>query len=307
MTLGTQTQVNNITAFEAKFNTLAGTSKSYLEKSACISMEVIEGKQKMKDFVGKVSMQEADEVNSRVKETSVDHFRRKLMAKRYNAAIQVDEKVVRDMGKDPKPAYANALVRACNREKDQVIARAMFADVYTGEFGDTAVTFADDGGRQIDATAGLTYDIIVDIQQYQSAKATGVLHEENSEFWLSDQEMAQLMKEEKMINNDYGEIRRSNGKVIIESLGMTIGTLPSSVDDELPVLEVANGERRCFALAGTKMDPALYYSVRRNMTVQVKDNSHEFVEGRQVQAIIEMGATRAEGVRVIEVLTTPSA
>lgn len=305
MTLGTQTQVNNITAFEAGFNVLAGTSKSYLENSACISMEVIDGKQKMKDFVGKVSMQKADEVNTRVKETSVDHFRRKLMATRYNAAIQVDEKVVRDMGKDPKSEYATALVRACNREKDQVIAKAVFADVYTGEYGNVAVNFVDDGGRQIDASAGLTYDFIVDIQQYQSAKATGVMHEERSEVWLSDQEMAKLLKEEKMINNDYGTMTKKDGKVIIESLGLEFGVLPSSVDDELPVLEVSNGKRRCFALAGNKMNPALYYAVRRNMTVQVKDNSHEFVEGRQVQAIIEMGATRAEGVRVIEILTTP--
>ena len=306
MTLGTQSQVTSLTAFEAKFNTLAGTSKSYLEKSNCISMEVIEGKQKMKDFVGKVSMQKADEINTRVKETTISHYRRKIMSARYNAAIQVDEKAVRDMGKDPKSNYAQELVKACNREKDQVIAKAVFADVYTGEYGTDLVTFADDGGRQVDATAGLTYDTIVDIQQYQTAKATGAMHEEKSEIWVSDQEMAQLMKEEKMINNDFGGIRKIDGKQVIESLGMSFGVLPSAADDELPVLEVANGERRCFALAGTKMSPAIYYAVRRNMTVQVKDNSHEFVEGRQVQAIIEMGATRAEGNRVIELLTTPA-
>lgn len=307
MTLGTQTAVNNITAFTAGFNVLAGTSKSYLEKSKCISMEVIDGKQKMQDFIGKVAMQEADEVNTRVKETSVDHTRRRLMAKRYNAAIQVDEKVVRDMGKDPKTAYAQRLVDACNREKDQVIAKAMFADVYTGEFGTVAVTFANDGGRTVDATAGMTYEKIVEIQQKQSAKATGVMHEEMAELWLSDQEMADLLKDEKMINNDYGRMTKVDGKHVIESLGIEIGVLASEVDDELPVLEVSGGVRNCFALAGTKAKPALYYSVRKNMSVQVKDNSHEFVEGRQIQATMEIGATRAEGVRVIKVTTTPTA
>lgn len=307
MSQAAQWLVNAVTDFSIDFHNIAESKKSYFEGTPAIAMMEIDGKEKFIDSIDKVAMKEADGRNIKVQTTEVAHLRRKITVKRYNVGIDVDKAAVRDMSKDPTSKYAERLVSAMNRQKDYVIAQAATADVLTGTNGLTVVDFATDGGQTVDATAGLTYDKILEIQANQSEKATGAIYGETSSIFITDQEMTTLLNEQEVINNDFNEIRRVDGKQVVNILGMDIIQLPSIPKNEEPVLRVTGGKRECLALAGTNSDPAIYFATRKQADIQIDDISFDNVEGMRIQATIEMGAVRQEGERVIKIETTPAA
>lgn len=305
MSQATQWLQNAVTDFSNEFHRLAENKMSYFQDAEPIRTITIDGKDKLIDTIGKVAMKEADGRNIKVEHTEVEHLRRKISVKRYATAILVDKAAIRDMAKNPNSRYAEQLMYAVNREKDYVISNAATADVLTGADGLTSLTFANDDGRTIDATAGMTYDIVRKVQRYQSEKATGAKHGEVSCVFVTDQEMEELMGENEFINNDFNEIRTNDGRKVVEALGMKFIELPSTPNGEEPVLSIVGGVRNCLAMAGNSANPAMHFALRKEMEIRIDDVSDIYVEGMQIQAIVEMGAMRQEGIRVIKLQTTP--
>lgn len=307
MSQAAQWLTNAVTDFKLEFNNVAESKKSYFEGDEAIAMIEIDGKDKFIDSVGKVAMKEADGRNILIQDTEVEHLRRQISVVRYNVAIKVDEAAVRDMAKNPINKYAERLVSAVNRQKDYIISEAAFADVRTGQNGLTSLDFATDGGRTVDATAGMTYDKLREIKREQAEVATGVDYMESSTLFCTEQEMSQLLDETEVINNDFNQIHKLDGKQVYEILGIKIMQMPSGALNEEPVLNVTGGVRDCIALAGNKENPAIYFAMRKQPEIRIDDISDRFVEGMQIQATVELGAVRQEGVRVTKVQTTVAA
>ncbi len=105
---------------------------------------------------------EAQEVNGRIQLTQfqdIDHLRRKIKRRRFVVTLPIDDMDERGVLINPESEYASACIRAMERVFDRVGVDALFASVETGRDFETTVTYANDGGFTVDATAGLTYEI----------------------------------------------------------------------------------------------------------------------------------------------------
>jgi hypothetical protein len=117
------------------------------------------------DGLGRV---EAREVTGRVNPATfddIDHNRRKISRRRFVVNLPIDSSDVRGALQDPNGEYAKAVAAAMQRQWDRVIQDAAFANILTGRDFETTVTAANDGVLTVDATAGLTYEKLLEIGQ----------------------------------------------------------------------------------------------------------------------------------------------
>lgn len=249
------------------------------------------------DGIGTV---EAREVNGRIVRTqfdSIDHLRRKIRRRRFVVTLPIDESDVRALLTNPQGPYAEASIRAMERQFDRVGIEASFASVYTGRDFDTEVSFATDGGNTVNATAGLTYEKLLEIKKFWRNNEVGNEIREQMLLLMTGTEEEGLMKETELISGDFSRQFVVDGGEITKAVGLNLVVYGADVPN--PLLAVASGTRDCIALTGR----ALCYGLSKSMSVSLKDRS-DYVETKQVQIIGELGAVRTEGVLMQKVQTT---
>ncbi len=243
---------------------------------------------------------EAQEVSGRIQPTvfqDIDHLRRKIKRRRFVVTLPIDDMDVRGVLINPDSEYATACIRAMERVFDRVGVDALFASVETGRDFEVSVSYATDGGFTVDATAGLTYEKLLEIQQNWIDADVGNDVPEQKVLGLSGDEHTALMKETELISGDFsrqfvvdkGEIVMAAGLQIIKFAG----------NARVPILNVAGGTRDCFAITNR----TLCYGLSKNMQITLKDRS-DLVDVKQVQIVGILGAVRTEGVLAQKVQTT---
>jgi len=250
------------------------------------------------DGIGDV---EAREVSGRIQPVvfqDIEHLRRKIKRRRFEVTIPIDSSDIRGALLDPQGQYATACVYAIERVFDRVVIEAMFADVQTGRDFDTTLTAAQDGVITVDATSGLTYEKLIEIKQNFIDADVGNDMPETFVLGISGDEHTDLMSENELTSGDYsrqfvvdkGEIQRAMCFDLVKFAGKA----------KNPMLPVSsNGKRSCFAMStramvvGISAEPKLDISERK-----------DYVETKQVQLVIELGAVRTEGKLIQKVLTT---
>lgn len=245
---------------------------------------------------------ESQEVTGRVQKTvfnEIEHLRRKIRKRRFVITLPVDQSDVRGSLLNPESEYSEAIVRAMERTFDRVGIEAMFATVATGRDFDTDVTFATDGGQTVDATAGLTYEKLLEIKQNFTDYEVGNDVPEKIVFGITGQEETQLFKETELVSGDFSRQFVVDKGEITRALGMEIVKWGASVQN--PMLAVASSVRDCFAMSSR----GLCYGMALDLKLKIQDRP-DFVETTQVQAIVEYGAVRTEGVLIQKVQTTSS-
>lgn len=254
------------------------------------------------DGLGAVEAQEIVGRNQPVVFSEIEHLRRKISRRRFAVTLPLDASDVRAGAlTDPQNKYAQAVVNAINRRFDRVVIEAMFATVYTGRDFSTAVTFATEGLTPIDATAGLTYAKLLEIKQNFIDNEVGNESPTNFVIGITGDEHTKLMTEAQLISDDYskafvvdkGEIQRAAGFDLIK-FGASVAN---------PIIPVSGGEKVCFAMAVGPVQYAMCVGMSLDLTVNM-DKRADLVETNQVQAIIELGAVRTEGVLIQKVRTT---
>ena len=243
---------------------------------------------------------EAREATGRVQTTvfdDIDHLRRKIKRRRFVVTLPIDK--MDDLGVliNPEAEYAEACIRAMERVFDRVGMDAVFASVETGRDFETTVSYLSDGGFTINATAGLTYDTLLNIHQNWIDSNVGNDIEEKMVFAISGDEHTALMKETELISGDFsrqfvvdrGSITQASGLELVKFAG----------NSRMPVLPVNSGTRDCLAMTTR----ALCYGLSKEMTITIKDRP-DLVDVRQVQIIGILGAVRTEGVLVQKIQTT---
>jgi hypothetical protein len=225
--------------------------------------------------------------------------RRKMSRDRVVVTLLVDNKDVRGMLTDPQSQLAALCIAAVERETDRVIYDAMFATVYTGRSFATSVTAATDGVVTVDATAGFTYEKLLEIRANFIDAEVGNVGQTPIVIGISGDEHTDLMSEIELTNNQYSAQYNINEGIIRRALGMDLAAFGGGASITDPILEI-DTYRISFAMAAKGV--ALGISLDRK--VEVKDYPTK-IETSIINVIKELGAVRTQGVRIQKVTLTP--
>ncbi len=249
------------------------------------------------DGLGRV---DAREVSGRVVTAdfdNIDHNRRKIARRRFVVNLPVDASDVRGSLLSVDSEYATACAAAMVRQMDRVIAQAAFADVFTGRDFENTTTFAADGGLTVDATAGLTYAKLLEINENFIDEDVGLDENEKLFLTVTGKENTSLMGETELTSGDFTrEISVDKGKITFAA-GMDL--IHYAANAPQPILEVTGGER--FLIAGSSRGICVGMSKEMSITIQERN---DLIETHQVQIVMELGAVRTEGALMQKVRVT---
>jgi hypothetical protein len=284
-----------VTQFSAEVHQAAQQSKARLRGATM--MKLMSGEVFAYDGLGTAEMQE---LAGRINPTTfsdIDHKRRKITRRRFVLTLPVDAADVRSVLISPKSEYASAVARAAERVYDRVVLEAAFATVFTGrEFG-TSVSFAADGGQTVVATAGVTYDKLLELGQNFIDREVGNENGERLILCLSGDEHTSLMKELELTSGDYTRQTVVDGGKIGRASGFDLTIFGGAVSN--PLLSVTLGVRSNVAMSARGM----CVGMSKELGVSITERN-DLVETSQVQAILDMGAVRTEGVLVQKMTST---
>ena len=249
------------------------------------------------DGLGRV---DAREVNGRVAPADFDdieHNRRKISRRRFVINLPVDSSDVRGALMDPDSEYSKAVASGMMRQMDKVVTEAAFADVLTGRDFETTVTFANDGGVIVDATGGLTYEKLLEVQENFIDEDVGTQLDESLYLTISGKENTALMQETELTSGDFTrELVVDKGKMT-HAAGLDL--IHFAANAPIPILEISGAER--FLLAASSR--AICVGVSKEMSITIQERN-DLIETHQVQVIMQIGAVRTEGVLIQKVRVT---
>lgn len=229
--------------------------------------------------------------------SDIDHTRRKIARRRFVLTLPIDASDVRGALLDPQGEYSAACARAMERVFDRIVIEAMFAAVLTGRDMDTSVTFANDGGKTVDATAGLTYEKLLEIGQNFIDEEVGTEVQEDIVLGLTGEEHTALMKETELVSGDFSRQYAIDKGKITMAAGMQLILFGGAVDH--PLLSVASSIRSNFAMSKR----AMCVGLSKDMDLKVEPRP-DLIETKQVTITFDLGAVRTEGVLIQKVTTT---
>lgn len=251
------------------------------------------------DGLGSVESREAAGRNEKIVFSDIEHNRRKIPRQRFYVALPIDGYDKLGMLLNPNEEYAKAVVYAMMRRLDRVVAAAAFADVETGRNFGTTVNFATDGGLTVNATAGLTYEKILELNKNFVDNEVGNDMPMKQCIAMTGEEEEALMKEAELISGDYtrqfaveqGQLQRAAGNDIIKFGG--------GVNN--PILDVTGGTRSNIAIA----EGGICVGVSKELELKIQERP-DMVDTWQVVAYYYLGAVRTEG-KLVQKLTTTDA
>ena len=224
--------------------------------------------------------------------------RRKMSRERVVVTLLVDNRDVRGMLTDPQSQLASLCVAAVERETDRVIYDAMFASVYTGRNFGTTVTAASDGVTTVDATAGFTYEKLLEIRANFIDAEVGNQGQTPIAIGITGDEHTDLMSEVELTSGDYTSQYVIQKGIITQALGMDLIAFGGGTSVTDPILEI---DTYRISFAAAQKSVALGISLERK--IEVKDYPTK-IETTIINVIKELGAVRTQGVRIQKINLT---
>lgn len=252
------------------------------------------------DGLTEVQAYHANGRNPDIQPVEAQFTRRKMSRDRVVVTLLVDNKDIRGMLTDPQSELASLCIAAIERETDRVIYDALFATVYTGRNFATSVSYSSDGVTSVDATAGFTYEKLLEIRQNFIDAEVGNQGQVAIAIGISGDEHTDLMSEVELTSGDYTSQYVIQKGIITSAMGMDLVAFGAGSTITDPILETVAGERISFALSARGV--ALGISLERK--VEVKDYPTK-IETSIINVIKELGAVRTAGVRVQRLRLTP--
>lgn len=249
------------------------------------------------DGLGSVESQELTGRVNKVEFADIEHNRRKIAKRRFVVTLPIDGDDVEGMLLDPQSMYAKVIVAEMERRFDRVVIDAAFADIRTGREFENTVTFADDGGLTVDATAGLTYEKLLEISENFIDNEVGT--EMPEKFWLSitGAEHTALMKENELTSGDFTRQYAIENGEMVRAAGHHLIKYGAGVKN--PLFPDVSSERNLIAASSR----AFCVGIAKEIDLKIQERS-DYVDVTQVQAIFTLGAVRTEGALVQKVRVT---
>lgn len=284
-----------VTEFSALVHQVAQQKQSRLKPYSI--MKQMQGDVFAYDGLGRVEAREVVGRNVPATFDDITHNRRKIARRRFVVNLPVDSSDVRGALLNPDSEYAEACAAAMMRQYDRVIYDAAFASVLTGRDFETTVTAASDGVATVDATAGLTYEKLLEILQNFMDRDVGTDQNEKLFLTITGDEHTDLMGEQELTSGDFTrQFAIEKGK-IVTALGMDLVPFADSVTN--PIIPTASGERALIAASSR----GFCVGVSKEMSIKITERN-DYIETHQVQVVMEMGAVRTEGALVQKVRVT---
>jgi len=249
------------------------------------------------DGLGRVEARQVSGRNVPATFDDITHNRRKITRNRFVVNLPVDASDVRGALINPESEYARAIASAALRQYDRTIYDCAFADVLTGRDFETTVTAANDGVVTVDATAGLTYEKILEINQNFMDNDVGTEMAEKLYGTITGDEHTQLMQEEELISSDFNRAFVVESGKIKQACGIDLIPFAASVPS--PIIPVASAERELLFASSR----GICLGISKEMSIKIQERN-DLIETTQVQVVFEIGAVRTEGVLVQKVRVT---
>ncbi len=249
------------------------------------------------DGLGTVDANEVTGRNQPVVFSDIQHNRRKIARRRFEITLPIDASDVRGALINPEGEYAKACITGMERRFDRTVVEAMFADVLTGRNFETTVTSANDGVTTVDATSGLTYEKLLEINENFTNNEVGNDVPENLVLGITGTEETALFGETELTSGDFSRQFAVDKGSMIMAVGLGLVKYGGSVNN--PILPVSAGTRDCFAMT----QRAMVVGMNKDMKIKIVERD-DLIETTQVQIIMEFGAVRSEGKLIQKVQTT---
>lgn len=249
------------------------------------------------DGLGRVEAREVLGRNAPATFDDITHNRRRIARRRFVINLPIDASDVRGALLNPESEYAKAVAAGMLRQYDRVMYQAAFADVLTGRDFGTTVTATADGVVVVDATAGLTYEKLLEIRQNFYDRDVGTDDSEQIFLTIGGREHTNLLGEIELTSGDFGRQMPVDKGRIASALGMDLVLFASSVAS--PIIPASGGERQLLAASSR----GIVLGVSKEMSIKIEPRN-DLIETTQVQVLCEIGAVRSEGVLVQRVRVT---
>lgn len=286
-----------VTQFSEQVHVKAQQMKSRLRDVT--EQRLVKGEDYAYDDIGSL---EAIEITSRHQDTEgqdISHGRRRIRMREFRATIYLDKKDQLEVLIDPQKNYALAVAAAMYRKYDAIAAEAAFATVYTGKAFGTSVTAATDGVLTVTATAGLTYDKLLEINENFIDNDVGTDMPEDYFLTITGEEHTDLMGETELTSGDFSrQYSVDKGKMVMAA-GLNLKHFAANAPN--PILSVASAVRSCIAASNR----GICIGVSQDLGIEV-DRRPDKNNMIQVQASMFLGGVRTEGKLVQKVTTTVS-
>lgn len=249
------------------------------------------------DGLGTVEAREVNGRNLPATFDDIEHKRRKISRRRFVINLPIDASDVRGALMNPDSNYSKAIAAGMVRQYDRVIHSAAFADVLTGRDFDTTVTFANDGGLTVDATAGLTYEKLLELGENFMDNDVGIDMNEKLFMTMTGKENTSLMSEIELTSGDFNRDYNIEKGSLVKATGLDL--IKFAANATTPVIDVVGGER--LLMAGS--DRGICLGVSKDISIKIVERD-DLIETTQIQAIMEIGAVRTEGKLIQKIRTT---
>ena len=268
----------------------------------------VEGKQLYLDGVAPVDYRIDNSYNAASQGVSANYFRRKLDTDRMIIEVDYDEHWFRKTtSANPSSLITQEMMNASYRFLDKVGIDAAVASVYYGEKGTTELSFANDGGLTLDATGGLTTDLIRKINhRFCGTEVVTPSGLNNIKFVISEDEQYDMGGITQLTSWNFQAVYpqaaqgAANGSGFGGQFGMqniTFGAQSATGK----MLNEASAVRDCLALANGAM---VYGMASDGVKFEVIQLSETKISTVRLRLTLTAGAVRTNGNNVIKFQTT---
>lgn len=258
-------------------------------------------------YYERLGLAEAQEMTTRHGDTplnEIPHSRRRLTPADYNTATLIDNMDELKMLIDPQSPYANSQAMTLGRKKDDIIIASVYADVATGQSGQTSIAFKDDSrSMNGDGTittlgtlatpqteTGMTLQKMLDMAQLFNEEDVDV---DIARYWcVTPKEISDMLDLEEVGSSDYNTI-----KTLVQGKVDTYMGFKWVWSNRLPGDTTDGSCSRTFAWA----EDGIILGTAEGMTSRITERDDKNYS-TQVYTEMSCGAIRLEGAKVHEAL-----
>jgi hypothetical protein len=268
----------------------------------------VEGKQMYIDGIAPVDYRIDNSYNAASEGTQANYFRRKLTTDRMIIEVDYDEHwFKKTTSQNPSALITDEMMKASYRFLDSIGIASAFATVYYGEKGDTALTFANDGGITIDATGGITTDLLRKINhRFTGTEVITPTGLSNIKFVITEDEQYDMGGITQLTSWQFQAVYPQNAMAMPNEsgfgrqLGMMNVTFGAQAETGA-MLSSSNGTRDCIALAN---DAIIYGRASDGINFEIIPLKESRVSTVRLRLTMTAGAVRTNGMKVIKFQTT---
>lgn len=268
----------------------------------------IDGQRYHIDFGGHVIARETTGDRSpKYEPQAATYARRSVSLRTIDASVELPDFDMEQAARSkelPKSYWMERIIAALQIKADRLAIESMFASVMSGPTGGTALSFASDGGTTIDATGGITWEILMNIQR----SIANNMGEKQLIFGCTPDENIALQAQLEVMSSDYLTSRDTafDGPLLSRAGGINFLNFPANgpvlgFSSEPPILPVSGGVRTNFVMMAESMTA----SPIQIDNVFIGPPSDLHYKSVVLGAAASLAFLRLEGKHIIKVTTTP--